>query len=261
MSSHRYPLRIIRGTHSHLPVFVPPSVAQQKASNRQSVREAIRPLPPKVDLRPKMPPVYDQGDLGSCTANAICGAVQYADPALHGSRLFLYYNERLIEGDVKDDAGAVIGDGIASLATYGLCPEANWPYDVSKFNVQPPHDCYTTAKKHTTHAVYSLPNSMTEMKQALSAGFPFVVGIQVYESFEYENVARTGVVPMPRPSDQYLGGHAVVCVGYNDVSNRWIMRNSWGPRWGDAGYFYLPYRYLLDPNLASDLWVITSIHA
>lgn len=251
----RCPLKAVREKGQNTPVFT---------LHRRMVHPSLgapfsRILPQKVDLRPKMPPVYDQGDLGSCTANAICGVVQYENHALQGSRLFLYYNERIVEGDVKEDNGAFLSDGIASLATYGLCPEGDWPYDITKFNIQPPNPCYEMAKRHMTHSVYSLPQSILEMKRALAAGFPFVVGIAVYESFESHAVSRSGVVPMPGPSEECLGGHAVVCVGYNEATNRWIMRNSWGTRWGDAGYFHLPYRYLLDPNLSSDLWVITAI--
>jgi len=212
-----------------------------------------------VDLRNKMPPVYDQGNLGSCTANALCAAVQYEEPTLMGSRLFVYYNERMIENDVKNDSGAIMADGVKSLCTYGVCKEISWPYIITKFAIKPPLYCYEEAKKHKLIQYYSLPNNITQMKQALINGFPFVVSILVYSSFESAQVTMTGYVPMPQPNETLLGGHAILCVGYNEIKKVWIMRNSWGNQWGDKGYFYLPYQYLINPNLASDLWVLQNI--
>jgi C1A family cysteine protease len=223
------------------------------------VSKITKNIPNIVDLRNKMPPVYDQGNLGSCTANALCAAVQYEEPTLMGSRLFVYYNERLIENDVKNDSGAIMADGVKSLYTYGVCKETSWPYIVNKYNIKPPPTCYDEAKKHKLIQYYSLPNNIIQMKQALISGFPFVVSILVYSSFETVQVATDGYVPMPRPTDILLGGHAILCVGYNEIKKVWIMRNSWGNKWGDKGYFYLPYQYLINPNLASDLWVLQNI--
>jgi C1A family cysteine protease len=223
------------------------------------LEKSIEPLPAVVDLRSKMPPVYDQGSLGSCTANALCAAVQYEDLAIQGSRLFVYYNERVMENSVTEDAGAIIGDGVQTLCKFGVCQEASWPYDISKFAEKPPQACYDEAVKHKVLKDYALNNDEHQMKKALAAGFPFVLGIAIFSSFESEHVARTGVVPMPKPSDKNLGGHAIMCVGYDDHKREWIMRNSWSANWGDKGYFYLPYKYLLDPELTSDMWVITSV--
>lgn len=217
------------------------------------------PTPGAVDLRPKMPPVYDQGQLGSCTANALCAALQCAHPTRPmGSRLFLYYNERRMEDDVPDDAGAQLSDGVSCLETVGVCPESEWPYVVSKFAVAPPSRCYIDASKNrASYASYAVPADAATMKRVLAAGHPFVVGIAVYASFESAAVAATGVVPMPRPAaEQCLGGHAILCVGYDDARGTWTMRNSWGAAWGDRGYFYLPYAYLLDAALASDAWAV-----
>ena len=219
----------------------------------------IPTFPQKVDLRNKFPPPFDQGSIGSCTANALCGLVAYDDPQLIGSRLFLYYNERKLENDIPDDAGALISDGIKCLLNYGICPESDWVYDITKFAVKPLDKCYTNALNHKALEVYHIKNTLIDMKTALSHGIPFVVGISIYSSFETQSVANTGVVPMPTHSDTLLGGHAVVCVGYDDSKKVWIMRNSWGIYWGDKGYFYLPYSYLLDSNLATDLWTINKI--
>jgi C1A family cysteine protease len=213
-------------------------------------------LPSKVDLRSKFQPVFDQGDIGSCTANALCGLIGYDQPTMKGSRLFLYYNERMIEGTTLSDDGAYLSDGIVSLQKYGICQETEWPYDTTKFAIKPTNQCYTNALHHIAQQVQNIQNDMAHMKTSLVNGNPFVVGIDVYSSFESAKVAKTGMVPMPTPRDIILGGHAVVCVGYDDSKQVWIMRNSWGTSWGDKGYFYLPYLYLLDSSLSSDLWCI-----
>jgi C1A family cysteine protease len=213
----------------------------------------------KVDLRSKFPPPFDQGSLGSCTANALCGVIAYDIPGFIGSRLFLYYNERYIENDVKNDGGAMLSDGVESLKIYGICPESDWKYDISKFSVKPSQKCYKDAVSHHAVNVKNINNTMKDMKNALSNGYPFVVGITIYESFESDDVEKTGMVNMPSPSESCYGGHAVVCVGYDDEKKIWIMRNSWGSKWGDGGYFYLPYAYLLSDDLASDLWCVTKM--
>ena len=210
-----------------------------------------------VDLRPKMPPVYDQGHLGSCTANALCGLMEYND-SIQGSRLFLYYNERKLENDIAEDAGATLSDGIKCLVKYGVCSEQTWPYNPKKYTTKPEHNCYTEATAHKALTVKNIPNDMTYMKNSLSQDLPFVVGIEVFQSFMSNEVAKTGYVPMPSSDEESVGGHAVLCVGYNDEKKVWIIRNSWSDTWGDNGYFYLPYEYLLDSSLSSDLWIISN---
>lgn len=216
-------------------------------------------FPTKVDLRNKFPPPFDQGALGSCTANALCGVIAYDIPGFMGSRLFLYYNERVIECDVNNDAGAMLSDGIDSLLQYGICSEAEWPYQPSQFTVKPHEQCYRNALSHHALDVKHLNNTMDEMKNALRNGYPFVVGIILFQSFEGRDVALTGMARMPSYGENVVGGHAVVCVGYDDSRQVWIMRNSWGERWGDHGYFYLPYPYLLESGLATDLWCVTKM--
>ena len=215
-------------------------------------------LPKMVDLRSKMPPVYNQGHLGSCTANAICGAFQYLIPSFMGSRLFLYYNERKLERAIPDDSGASLADGILCMQKYGVCPETMWPYKINNFAIAPPQQCYMDARRFKADEVQNIHQDMTSMRTSLANGFPFVVGFMVYNSFESNSVARTGMVPMPTPADQPLGGHAVLVCGYDDARQVWIVRNSWGASWGDKGYFYLPYNYLTNPTLSSDLWNISS---
>lgn len=228
---------------------------------------AMAALPAKADLRRHCPAVYDQGQLGSCTGNAIAAAVQFdrmkqkLTPDFIPSRLFIYYNERVIEGTVGTDSGAQIRDGIKVVATEGAPPENDWPYDIEKFTAKPPRTVFRTALKDRAVQYQRLVQNLNQMKGCLASGFPFVFGFTVYESFESPDVARTGVVPMPESSETVLGGHAVLAVGYDNAHQRFIVRNSWGESWGMKGYFTIPYAYLSDRGLASDFWTIRLIHA
>ena len=218
-------------------------------------------LPPKVDLSGQCPAVYDQGQLGSCTANAIGAAFEFDRmkqglPDFTPSRLFIYWNERAIEHTTGYDSGAQIRDGIKAVSKLGVCPETEWPYDISKFTVKPPAKCYADALKDLAVKYARVKRDLQQMKACLASGYPFVFGFTVYESFESNEVAQTGVVPMPGPDESVLGGHAVLCVGYDDATQRFIVRNSWGPDWGIQGYFSIPYEYLTNHGLASDFWTI-----
>jgi C1A family cysteine protease len=223
----------------------------------------IKKLPKQVDLRNKCPAIYDQGNIGSCTAQALAAAFEIKDGMSNTfipSRLFIYYNERLLENSVHEDSGALLSDGIKTLETYGVCNEKDWPYDTKKFKIKPPQKCYIDALQHRAYTVHNISCDMNSMKTSLASGHPFVVGISIYESFESEEVSKTGIVSIPDiDSENCLGGHAVLVVGYNDITQMWIVRNSWGEDWGDKGYFYLPYLYLMDAKLSSELWNITKI--
>jgi C1A family cysteine protease len=223
--------------------------------------QLLTALPASADLRPQCPPVYDQGQLGSCTANAIGGAIEFDRlkqklPDFVPSRLFIYYNERVIEGTVRSDSGAQIRDGIKTVASQGVCPETDWPYDIAKFEQKPAAKAYADALSDRAVSYQSLIQDPNQMKGCLASGFPFVFGFTVYESFESPAVAQSGHAPMPGPSERAIGGHAVMAVGYDD-SNQWfVIRNSWGPSWGLKGYFTLPYAYLIQASLSSDFWTI-----
>jgi C1A family cysteine protease len=223
--------------------------------------EIFKALPSSVDLRPGCPPVYDQGQLGSCTANAIAGAIEF-DQIKQGeipfvpSRLFIYYNERVMEGTINSDSGAMIRDGIKSVAKQGACNESEWPYDISKYAVRPSPQCYQDALLDRVILYQRLWQNLNLMKACLAAGYPFVFGFIVYQSFESQQVEQTGIVPMPALGEQVLGGHACLCVGYDDVQQRFICRNSWSEQWGMQGYFTIDYGYLANPQLASDFWNI-----
>jgi C1A family cysteine protease len=223
--------------------------------------------PPKsVDLRSKCPPIYDQGQLGSCTGNGVAAVVEF-DQRKQGikefipSRLFIYYNERVIEGTVNQDSGAQIRDGIKVVATLGAPPEKDWPYDISKFADKPSAKAYSDAKKDVVKIYSRVAQNITQMEGCLADGFPFVFGFTVYDSFEGAQVAQTGVVPMPQPGENVVGGHCVVAVGYDSVKRVFIIRNSWGTKWGMKGYCTMPYEYLVSPQLASDFWTVRSVGA
>lgn len=223
---------------------------------------ALATLPAQKDLRDQCPAVYDQGQLGSCTANAIAAAHEFEQKqqksrrAFTPSRLFIYYNERVIEGTVSEDAGAMIRDGIKSVVKQGACPETQWPYVITRFTKKPTPICYHEALNHQVVSYLRLVQNINQMKGCLASGYPFVFGFSVYESFESSVVARTGQVPMPAGDERLLGGHAVMAVGYNDAHQYFIVRNSWGARWGRKGYCFMPYAYLTNPDLAADFWTI-----
>lgn len=237
-----------------------PDLPDQRDHLFSAVHVVPAALPSAIDLRPKCPPVENQGDLGSCTGNALAGALEFLEKKDNVrftdlSRLFIYYNERVIEHSVRSDSGAMIRDGIKTLKKQGVCSEKKWPYVTSKFAVKPGPVCYKDGLAHQIIS-YQRLLAIDQMRACLAEGFPFVFGFTVYESFESQQVAKTGVVRMPKSSERVVGGHAVVAVGYNDSKQRFIVRNSWGTDWGMKGYFTIPYAYLADRNLSDDFWVI-----
>jgi C1A family cysteine protease len=239
-----------------------PDVPDQRDYMYKKTFGLLRRLPARVDLRKYCSTVENQGKLGSCTANALAGALEFLEikdkvAFKDFSRLFIYYNERVIENTVSSDSGAMLRDGIKTLKSLGVCSEKNWPYTISKFKDKPSASCYKEALNHQITSYHRIL-TLDQMKSCLAEGFPFVFGFMVYESFETQQVADSGIVKMPEKNERALGGHAVCAVGYDDADKRFIVRNSWGTDWGMKGYFTMPYAYLADRNLSDDLWTIRS---
>ena len=229
---------------------------------KYSVTAPVTGLPPLVDLRPLCPPVYNQGQLGSCTANALAADCHFdmlkqKEAAFMPARLGIYYLERKLEGTINQDSGAMLRDGIKVIAQYGIWPEALQPYNPVFFKKCPTKTMLKEGLKHQALVYERIDGSLNQMKTRLASGFPFVFGFTVYPAFESAEVAGTGILPMPLGNDAPLGGHAVLAVGYDDSKDAVIVRNSWGANWGLGGYFYMPYDYISNTNLATDMWAIT----
>lgn len=223
--------------------------------------ERIGDLPAQVDLRPTMPKVYDQGELGSCVSNAVAAAIEHQLitqklQEFTPSRLFIYFNGRIIENCVQSDSGLQVRDAIKTVVAQGVCEETMWPYTENQFAVKPPDACYADAKKNIVESYTKLGQNLPTLKSALAKGYPIVFGATIYESFESDKVADTGIVPMPTTKEECLGGHSQLIAGYDDAQHAFLVRNSWGVDFGIGGYEYIPYNYITDPNLASDFWVI-----
>jgi len=223
--------------------------------------------PPSVNLKPKLALVFDQGDLGSCTANSTMWMWQFVHGAPPGdtcwSRMFTYIESLIAEGSYPQDAGAELRDVIKVMSVKGIPPEKDFPYIVSTFPHKPSRHAIQDAANDKVIS-YSRLATRADFLNCLASGFPFVFGFTVYESFESQAVASTGIVPMPKPTDQVLGGHAVCCIGYDQNFNGtgqlyYLVQNSWGLDWGvkaDPGCFWMPATYLENPNLASDYWTV-----
>ncbi len=237
-----------------------PDVPDRRDILYGAVRPVPAALPPSADLRSLCSPVENQGNLNSCTGNALAGVLEFLErkDKVHFedvSRLFIYYNERVLEHSVSADDGAAIRDGIKTLVKQGVCSEKKWPYIEAKWDAKPTPACYKQALQHQITS-YSRLQTVDEMRACLADGYPFVFGFTVYENFESKEVASSGVLEMPGPSERVVGGHAVVAVGYDDAPRRFLVRNSWGEDWGMKGYFTMPYDYLASRNLSDDFWTI-----
>lgn len=230
-----------------------------------SLPHKMEDLPSKVDLRTDELPTFDQGSLGSCTANAVSNAFAFSvnkqkeEKLYVPSRLFIYYNTRILEGNEDRDTGATLRNTVKAMNKVGTCGEDIWPYEIPKFTNKPTDDCYKIAKGNKAIKYERLTRSLNDFKSCLASGFPFVCGFAVYESFQSKEMAKTGKMKMPDKSEKFYGGHAIIVMGYDDETQCFIVRNSWGKRWGDKGHFYMPYEYLLDRNLSDDFWVIQKV--
>lgn len=216
--------------------------------------------PSIIDLQSLCTPVFNQGQIGSCTGNALAGAYEFLEKSerevfIKASRLFIYWNERALEDDTNQDAGAEIRNGIKTLYQKGVCSEKTWLYEPDLLFKVPPRWAYGEAYHHKIAIYERLDNeNINDLKDVLYTGFPFVFGFSVYSSFD--DIGSNGIMPMPSPNEQVEGGHAVMCVGYNDDIQMFKVRNSWGSEWGHEGYFYMPYKFMTSTDYCDDFWVI-----
>jgi hypothetical protein len=229
-----------------------------------SKKAGIKNLPAKVDLRPLMTPVENQGDTNSCAANATAGAYEYLIKRHQGkkqdiSRLYVYYNARYMDDeDNIEDEGATLSSVIEGLKEYGACTEDTWTFDPDLVNEEPDQDAYDEGSGFLVESAKAVPTDLTAWKTALAAGNPIIFGLRLYNSFDKHR--KPGLVPPPSSSETGRGshgGHAMLCVGYSDPDEVFIVRNSWGREWGDKGYCYIPYRYMMDEeHNFDDSWII-----
>jgi C1A family cysteine protease len=261
----------LRDLPDHRDLHVDSAVVQEIRQQSRKVQMAQTSLPAAVDLRQWCSPIEDQDDLGSCTANAGAGILEYFQRRAYGkhldaSRLFLYKVTRNLLG-VTGDTGAELRTTMKAMVLFGVPPETSWPYNIKRFDEEPQAFCYAFAQSYKTTKYYRLdpPGQGTDktleaVKKSLAAGLPPMFGFTVYSSIPDEGDG-TGVIPYPTRGDAIEGGHAIVAVGYDDNkkvgkdNGALLVRNSWGTGWGDKGYGWLPFSYV-QKGLAVDFWTL-----
>jgi C1A family cysteine protease len=219
---------------------------------------ATKQIPQDVDLREFCSPIENQKTLGSCTAQATVAALEFLllkenKPYIDLSRLFTYYETRVRIDTVNEDSGGFLRDAIKVVNKIGVCKEELWPYQIMRFTEKPTEDCYKDAQERKI-VTYQRLTSIDEMHDCLQQGYPFVFGFTVFSGFESNVMVRTGELHMPKPCAKQIGGHAVLCVGFDTKSNRFLIRNSYGQEWGKSGYFTMPEEYI--KKHARDFWVV-----
>lgn len=239
----------------------------QKEDSRDYQFENIVPsdkLPIQLNLQSKMPSALDQGHLGSCTANAANVYMQYLYlqaglPALFPSRLFIYYNSRVFvsKESPHEDCGTTLRDTCKAIATFNICDESNWNYDVYKFNVRPPQNVYNIARQNPKIEYRAVKQDLVSIKSALYLGYPIIFGLAIFTTFKSEFVSHTCQIPTPQTIyENCFGGHSLLLVGYDDECQQFTAMNTWGSKWGDFGFCKLSYEYVLNENLAGDFWTM-----
>lgn len=228
---------------------------------------AAQSLPAHFSLRDKMPPIWQQGHIGSCSAHGSCAAfvtdrMRQGEPDFMPSRLFVYYNGRAYAGNANHDSGSSIRDVMKGLAQFGAPPDSLWGYTEDHVTAKPPDAAYVEARKHIVTQYAPVIQSADAIKLAVLNGYPVVFGFMVYSSFEHGPVQTTGLVSLPTWFDSPIAGHAVCVTGWDSRNpTLYEVRNSWGPSWGDNGYMWFPEAYLLNGQLCSDFWTVRSVLA
>jgi C1A family cysteine protease len=241
-----------------------PDKKRRNSNDFSASRFSAAEMPEIIDLRPFMTTVENQYDSNSCTANAMAGAYEYLENRLYGqatdvSRLFIYYNARALDGSTHQDEGAHLSDCVKVVRKYGACAEEIWPFQLGKIKAKPPKAAYKDGVRFRIEDAASVAVDLDTMRACLAEGYPFVFGLQLFESFTGSG-GNGGLVPMPDiENEAHNGGHAMLCVGYSDSDQVFVVRNSWGPEWGDGGYCYVPYAYMADPDMTADCWVIRQV--
>lgn len=233
-----------------------------------AAEHVVTSLPPSVDLSfPAVPapfsPAWDQGQIGSCGPNSCSADIVFAalrqqslSSAPMPSRLFVYYVARMLMGTTSQDSGVDNRSMLKALAQYGWCDESLWPYAIAKLTTKPPQSAFDQATTRKIVQYLAVPQDLDQMRSCLAGGDPFIYGFTVYQSFESDAVAKSGMVPMPRSGEPVLGGHDVLIVGYDDARQAFKFRNSWGPNWGLQGYAWMPYAYATNAKLSGDFWTV-----
>jgi len=201
--------------------------------------------------------------LGSCASNTVAGCIRFcvnkSHKTFYPSRLFIYYNGRSLPGyDINTDSGLFLRDAYKSVSQNKVCTEQHWEYDTSKFTIKPLPKCYQEASKlNKSFTYYNINQDLNSIKSCISDGFPISFGLILYSSFLSQKSISTGQIDMPNIyTEDQIGGHAITIVGYDDNKKLFTVANSWGSKWGDAGYCYIPYSYILDSDFASDFWTV-----
>lgn len=223
----------------------------------------LRALPESVDLRPQLPPIWNQGSIGSCTAHAVAVAHivaqkrNRAKPVMP-SRLALYFNSRALRGWQNQDFGAYICDVFKVIAKQGVANEKLYPYLTSKVFLKPPASVTKDALLNQA-VVYRKLNSTNakEIKAALADGHVVVFGSVLYEGYDQLNASN--LMPNPDLTAKQVGGHAMALCGYDSAKQQFLVRNSWGCSWGDKGYHWCHESYITDISLTDDMWICEAV--
>jgi len=212
---------------------------------------------PDCNLKSKCPPVYISSNLNSCVSNSVAFIYHYTqkklDINISPSRLFLYYNTRMIENTINKDVGCQIKNCLESINLYGVCNENEYPYKIDNVFNKPPVNFYNPDIKIKFSKI---EQTIDQIKLALNNNYPIIFGFNVFESFESDEIEKTGIVPYPNEEENILGGHCAVIIGCDSDKEVFIIRNCWGFIWGDKGYFYLPYQYVINTNFCDNFWII-----